>query len=113
MTRYESLKRSAKEAAKFRGHRLGRFQFSLQSNRMVGSAICKDCNATITINTNPLPNEIDIAGTAVAMGCVERRNKLTPTCSVCGSVLSAVTFTCVRGKYCKPQVSADQTSQSA
>jgi hypothetical protein len=25
-------------------------------------------------------------------------------CSECGSVLSAVTFTCVRGEYCKPAV---------
>ena len=25
-------------------------------------------------------------------------------CPVCGSVLSAVTFTCVRGEYCKPPI---------
>lgn len=26
------------------------------------------------------------------------------TCGICGSVLSAVTFTCVRGQFCKPQL---------
>lgn len=29
------------------------------------------------------------------------------TCKVCGSLLSAVTFTCVRGEFCKP--AANQT----
>lgn len=28
---------------------------------------------------------------------------MSMTCSRCGSTLSAVTFTCVRGKHCKPR----------
>jgi hypothetical protein len=69
-TRYMSLKRSAIESAESRGHSLSRFTFCLMPNRLTGSASCKRCNATVTINTNPLPNDTDIAGKAVAVNCI-------------------------------------------
>ena len=69
MTRYESLKRSAIESAEARGHELGRFGFVLQPNRMVGNSLCRKCGAGVTINTNPMPNQIDIGGRAVAVNC--------------------------------------------
>lgn len=69
MTRYEILKSDAINAAKSRGHRLGRFGFVLQANRMIGNSLCRDCGASVTINTNPMPNQIDIGGSAVAVDC--------------------------------------------
>lgn len=69
MTKYESLKNQAKELASNRMHKLGRFTFRLSPNRMVGCAECTVCKAHVTINTNPLPNDIDIGGTAIAVNC--------------------------------------------
>ena len=37
--------------------------------RSVQSAVCETCGAGVSISTRPLPNEIDIGGSAVAVNC--------------------------------------------
>lgn len=75
MTKYERLKKEAKQSAEgFRGHKLGNFQIhkfmrSGGHNRVRSQAICKVCGKFVTIVTHPLPNEIEIGGNALAFGC--------------------------------------------
>ena len=58
----ETLKREATETANRRGHTLTWENFS--DKWALGSC---DCGAEVTVRTNPLPNEIDIGGDAVAI----------------------------------------------
>jgi hypothetical protein len=69
-----SLRREAREAAKWRGHDLTRFkQHDYWSQ--VQWAKCRNCDARVACNARPAPNEIDIGGDAVAVGCpVEDRS---------------------------------------
>jgi len=62
------LIRTAKDNAKARGHILGTFDL-YGLNRAYANCLC--CNCWIQINTNPSVNEIDIAGTAIALQCEE------------------------------------------
>lgn len=61
------LKREAGKAARFRGHKLCKWEV-LQPYRKYW-ARCLVCNKTVTVNLSPLPNEIDIAGEALALDC--------------------------------------------
>lgn len=61
------LKREAREAATARGHNLS--NFARISARM-HVACCLKCKRKVQITTNPLPNEIDIAGEPVAIDCI-------------------------------------------
>lgn len=69
----QSLRRSALASCKWRGHTMGRFKGNL--------ATCKKCGAWVQVLARPLPNEIDIGGPAVAVGCKRnnppQRHKLT------------------------------------
>jgi hypothetical protein len=59
------LKREAKEAATFRGHRLGRWE---NYDLNVGAeAKCISCDAWVQVLTHPAANQINIGGPAVAM----------------------------------------------
>ena len=60
------LKRSAKESAEWRGHKLTRFS-SHGDHKAIAS--CIHCDMAVMVNARPLPNEIDIAGEAVALNC--------------------------------------------
>lgn len=76
-TKAAKLKKEAREAATWRGHDLGRFEtsgFWTAGDRFVATAECKTpgCDAQVTVNTNPAPNQIDIMGDAVAVGCPHR-----------------------------------------
>lgn len=63
MDKVDRLIEEAKEAA--RGHDLGDFT-ELARAYVAG---CTKCSATVTVIPNPRPNEIDISGRAVALGC--------------------------------------------
>jgi hypothetical protein len=67
MTKIERLKREAKDAATWRGHTLRTYI----TNRSNGAAYttCKHCLAWVAVKVKPLPNEIDIGGSAVAINC--------------------------------------------
>ena len=72
MRKLEQLKKEAREACEFRGHRMSRFSM-LNKGRPNGgtwaSAYCLVCFKTVFIDTKPLPNGIDISGEAVALSC--------------------------------------------
>jgi len=57
---------SAEESATWRGHSLTPF---LGSGPHVWNARCRSCGKGVWVNTLPAPNEIDICGEAVALGC--------------------------------------------
>ena len=62
------LKIEALESCKFRGHDMGRFrQHSFFLNRHYSH--CKKCNMQVEVNRQPMPNQIDIGGEAVALNC--------------------------------------------
>lgn len=73
MTKLEELKKSALESCKFRGHKMGKFEFTIKAGGMgiKGGFACKICGKRAFIDTNPAPNGIDIAGEAVALGCTD------------------------------------------
>jgi hypothetical protein len=57
----------AAEAARLRGHSLGRWE---QTGGARWHSQCLRCTAWVQALGNPQPNEIDIGGPAVAIGCV-------------------------------------------
>lgn len=61
------LKREAREAATSRGHQLSNFA---RISARLHVACCVKCQRKVQITTNPLPNEIDIAGEPVAIDCI-------------------------------------------
>lgn len=62
----EKLKKEAMSAAKFRGHKMGPWE---QEGPNQASSTCSVCGKGVTVNAAPAPNEIDIGGEAVAVGC--------------------------------------------
>jgi len=60
------LRRQALESAKWRGHDMGRWE--VITGHLCRST-CKKCSKEVDVNTKPAPNEIDIGGEAVALGC--------------------------------------------
>jgi hypothetical protein len=75
MTKYERLRKEAKETAEgFRGHKLTTFtihkaMFSDGRKKIIAIAECKKCGKYVVVRTHPLPNEIEIGGAALALGC--------------------------------------------
>jgi hypothetical protein len=69
MTRIRRLKHEAREAAHFRGHSMGKFE---TLSRTSARSLCQYCLRGVWVDTSPLPNGIDIAGEAVAVGCYPR-----------------------------------------
>jgi len=62
------LRNEATRAAEYyRGHQLG--EWIIGRYQASAHAKCKLCGRTVTINTHPAPNQIDIAGEAVALDC--------------------------------------------
>ena len=66
------LMQEARETALYRGHNvknwdvLGEDCYSLE---------CKDCKMTVMVKENPLPNEINVGGEAIALSCVKPEKK--------------------------------------
>ena len=67
MRRIVRLKREAREAADWRGHDLGRFTPSWHSLHF--TAYCRRCDEWVMVTPHPLPNEIEVGGSAVALNC--------------------------------------------
>jgi len=61
----ERLRVEASERAIWRGHDL--YWYNMDLNRAHGQ--CRNCEAWVTVNTEPLPNGINIGGPAVAIDC--------------------------------------------
>lgn len=76
MTKAARLKREALQACRFRGHVMSRFKdlghkgFDAPFYRGVFLSTCKICDRQAVVRLRPSPNEIDIGGQAVALGCV-------------------------------------------
>lgn len=62
-----ALQLDALESATFRGHKMGRFHNNKKNT--ASYANCVVCNKQVDVNTKPLPNDIEIGGEAVALGC--------------------------------------------
>lgn len=71
MKKIDVLEKSARESATWRGHKLNRFSpAKIHSNgKQQSFARCLECGALAAVDTQPLPNDIDISGTAVALNC--------------------------------------------
>lgn len=65
MKRIERLIKSAEFSAKYRGHKLAKWE----RYKMSASTKCTICNAHVSVLTKPLPNQIEIGGEAVAINC--------------------------------------------
>jgi len=70
----ESLKREAAQAAQFRGHKLGAWADYPDDT---AHADCEVCDRRVVVDASPPPNGIDIAGSAVAVSCSERRIRIS------------------------------------
>jgi len=67
----KSLRKEAEESCKSRNHEINWQKETEYSNRITQIGICRACEMEVMINTNPAPNDIDISGEAVALGCLE------------------------------------------
>jgi hypothetical protein len=61
----EQLVLEAEEVCKFRGHELK--EWTVKGTKAFTE--CKNCSMTVTCNSDPLPNQTDIVGEAVAIHC--------------------------------------------
>lgn len=66
-----ALEFEALQSAKFRGHKMGRFvnNFAGKKPATHSTSKCVVCNMQLAVTTNPLPNDIEIGGEAVALNC--------------------------------------------
>lgn len=64
--RATELMREARLSAEGRGHSLAPF---LPSYAHTWNTRCTRCGRGVWVTTKPMPNEIDICGEAVALGC--------------------------------------------
>lgn len=71
------LKNEAMESCMFRGHTMGDWHENFLPNYR-GISECKNCGKIVCIISNPLPNEIDIGGEAVAVHCEISETKNQP-----------------------------------
>ncbi len=67
--RLDKLIKEAEEACEFRGHTMGAWTTRNYGEYACGSCECVVCHAQVTVVTDPLPNSIDIGGSAVALHC--------------------------------------------
>jgi len=64
----KSLRRQAARSAAYRGHSM---RWEMETDYAIGT--CRHCGKCVVCLTKPAPNEIDIGGEAVALGCLEKR----------------------------------------
>jgi len=67
MASLNTLKRESIESCEYRGHKMGAWTDGPHS--LTSECQCTVCNAWVAVETKPLPNGIDIGGTAVAVNC--------------------------------------------
>lgn len=63
----DRLKKEALEATTFRGHQMKPWDDYKDGKQ--STAVCAICDKWVIVNTSPMPNGIDIGGSAVAMTC--------------------------------------------
>ncbi|KKM14293.1 hypothetical protein LCGC14_1707600 [marine sediment metagenome] len=66
MKKLERLRKEALASCESRGHKMQQFS---RKYRHWWSSACRTCSKMVLLNDNPLPNEIEIGGEAVALGC--------------------------------------------
>lgn len=59
--------KSAREGAEFRGHQMS--TFIQVEHRMWFDSWCKACGKDARVNLQPMPNETNVGGPAVAVNC--------------------------------------------
>jgi hypothetical protein len=67
------LKRSATESCALRGHEIEWAAPWHGETKSIQRGKCRRCDMVVDINTNPLPNGIEIGGEAVALNCPRTR----------------------------------------
>ncbi len=67
MTTIDRLKREAKAAADWRGHKMSKWYGGGRSSEKFCE--CEVCHARAYVDANPPANGIDVAGRAVALNC--------------------------------------------
>jgi hypothetical protein len=69
-TKLRRLKQEALDGCTWRGHKMGKFYggktYESSSGQM---SKCKNCSASVTVIPNPMPNQTNIMGDAVALNC--------------------------------------------
>jgi len=65
----ETLKEEANQVALARGHALGDWEYFKRSKGRGANNKCMVCGREVQVLENPLPNEIDVGGEAVALNC--------------------------------------------
>lgn len=70
----QDLIKAAEESIKFRGHKLAKWQIYHGEGKSLANYECPVCGKGAQCNTRPLPNDIDIGGEAVALGCFDKEN---------------------------------------
>lgn len=74
MRKIDRLRKEALQSCKARGHVMGRFihtkaKCNTHTFHYFAYAECKECKASVHLETHPAPNSIDIGGAAVAVNC--------------------------------------------
>ena len=69
---FELLGEATEAVVANRGHVLNHtWTVYISSYRLTAYIECVKCGKGVQVNTNPLPNQIDIGGEAVAVGCID------------------------------------------
>jgi hypothetical protein len=73
LAKAQGLAQQATRIAEWRGHELCAFHWEETPStfRIIGSASCTTCEKGVVVNTDPVPNDIDISGQAIALNCTE------------------------------------------
>lgn len=66
MTKLERLRRDSLVYCKHRGHSMKKFK---HVDDECWFSDCKKCGKRVTLLSHPAPNEIDMGGEALALGC--------------------------------------------
>lgn len=70
MSTVSNLKKEAQQSCKFRGHQMSKFhRVTNFCNHEIWRAYCEICNKSVDVIPRPKPNQINIGGEAVALGC--------------------------------------------
>ncbi len=67
----KALQQEALESCTHRGHQMT--PFVKGSNKRISFALCRDCGKGVYVDTQPMPNEIEVHGEAVATNCTGGR----------------------------------------
>ncbi len=65
------LECEAERACEFRGHTLGKWNVYHGEFRTLSNNECVHCGKWVQCNTNPIANQIDIGGNALAENCTK------------------------------------------